>query len=294
MTTAITKLDEVFNSIAANGAKLERVFPPSSMSLDRFLQLCRNALVRSPGILECDRRSIIDSCMRAAELGLDPSGSLGSAYLVSFKGQCTFIPGYRGLIDLMVRSGEVRSIKAEVVLWGDEFDWDEGDKPRLLHKPWYPQTEEEQQIDMGVERKVRAAYAIATLPSKDRQFTTMLFKELESVRLRSPGGKSDKTPWATHRNEMYKKCPIRRIAKQIAINPVKAGLLTRALEYEDEIEKSYADEEREIEKQGGATVGATKVKDALRKKMAEERANAVDAEYAVAGPDTVPEPPEGE
>jgi hypothetical protein len=77
----------------------------------------------------------------AAALGLDCSGNLGSGYLVPFYNnkiramEATFIPGYRGLLDLARRSGEIEDIFAECVYESDEFDYELGATPRLRHVP---------------------------------------------------------------------------------------------------------------------------------------------------------------
>jgi recombination protein RecT len=283
MTKAITKVDELMLSIDSRRVEIEKVLP-KHMTTERFVAQVRQALARNQDLQRCSPFSIVDSVMKLADLGLDPSGTLGSAYLVPFKGVCTPVPGYRGLIDLAVRSGEVLAIKAEVVFWGDEFDWVEGDKPSLYHKPWYPKTPEEE--EQQGERKVRAAYAIATLPNKQKQFVVMTFRDLESVRLKAPGGKSSSTPWATHRVEMYKKCPIRRLVKQLPLSPVKARELGRALEIEEEQEVSNQEEQKQESQAQVVNLGTQRLKEQLASKPEPE-----DADW-VATPDTVPEPPE--
>lgn len=296
-STALATFDSTFGAIKARSAQLQRILPPNAMIIERFLGLCSLALARNSDLLRCSQPSILDSVFRAAQLGLDPSGALGSAYLVPFKGECVFVPGYRGLIDLMVRTGEVKGVKSVLVYWGDEFDMEEGDKPRLFHKPWYPKTLDEQRQTLAVDREVRGAYAVAKLPSRETQFKWMDFKALEAIRKRAPGGNSQKTPWFTDRPEMYAKCPVRAISKQIAINPVKAGLLAMAESFDDQAdtkrkevspgEFEWTDEKVAFEVSDEPVVtskgGAEKLKAMMRGKPP------TDAE--VAGPDTVPEPP---
>ncbi len=273
------------SQIAARRPNIEALLPPG-FTPDRFIAQVNYALAKEPKLLACKPQTVIQSVLQAAELGLDPTGNLGSAYLVPFKDVCTFIPGYRGLIDLAVRSGEVRGVKAVLVRWGDEFDLEEGDRPKLYHKPWYPKEESEAMKKPGT---VRGAYSVFTLPNKERQFCWMTLEELETVRMRSPGGKSTYTPWFTDRDAMYLKCPIRRGSKQVAMSPVRAALFGRAIEIDEANEKAYSQEEAEEERAGSTSVGATKLKETLKKGKKTEQPE--DADWAVAGPDTVPEPP---
>lgn len=277
--TAIVKrpIDAWEQSIITIRPKLEKVLP-QWLTVDRFVQQALVAMSKNQAIMDCDRNSVFHSLMALAELGLDPSGALGSGYLVPFKGVCTPVPGYRGLIDLAVRSGEVKGIKAVNVFWGDELDVMEGDRPRLHHKPLLPMSKE-QERELENHRRpenLRGAYMVATLPGGNKQFLYMPFGDLEKVRLRAPGGKSERTPWFIDRLEMYLKCPIRKGVKQLPLSPVKASLLMRAEQIEEANEKLVdekgADGEEDAQK---PMKGADALKAALRKTKAEPE----DAEY---------------
>jgi recombination protein RecT len=295
-TTAAITLDDWRRRLDNNRVKIETVIPDKKlMTVDRFVQQALIAMSKNPAIMSCDTNSVFHSVFALASLGLDPSGNLGSGYLVPFKGVCTPVPGYRGLIDLAVRSAEVKGIKAELVFWGDEFDIEEGDRPRLWHKPKLPQSKEEEAefVDFRRWDNVRGAYAVAKLPGGHTQFTFMPFRDLEVVRARAPGGNSAKTPWAPEsssgsRMEMYKKTPIRRICKQLPLSPVKATLLLRAIDMDDENEKLVASmgpetDNPEAEKK---RTGADKLREALKAKDPEpEDAQVMDTDqYAAIGP----------
>jgi phage RecT family recombinase len=259
MSSAIQKkpIDVWKDNLSIIRVQIENVLPKDirHLSVERFVQQVLVAMSKNPSLMDCDKNSVFQSVIAMAELGLDPSGALGSGYLVPFKGVCTPVPGYRGLIDLAVRSGDVKAIKAEVVFWGDEFALEEGDKPRLWHKPMIPQSkdDEKKMEDHRSSDNVRGAYSVATLAGGVKQFCFMTFKELETVRLRAPGGKSERTPWFTDRVEMYKKSPIRRIVKQLPLSPIKASALIRAEQIEE-------DNERVVEKMGSDEDVAVKPK----------------------------------
>lgn len=232
--TRITPVDRMMMTVQSQQARIESMFPPGTgMKIERMMTQVRLALNRNEDLLKCTPGSIVQSVVTAAELGLDPSGRLGSGWIVPFRDQAQFIPGYRGLIDLAVRSGEVKQVKATIVFWGDEFDYEEGDKPRLWHKPAKPSTPDEMKVfKPPTAEDVRAAYAVATLADGSKQFTVMERWELDRIRARSPGAKSYKSPWNNEvdRIEMYRKCPVRKLCKNLALSPEKARLLGLALE----------------------------------------------------------------
>lgn len=269
---ALTLIDSWKMSISTIRTQIELVLP-KHLTVDRFVQQVMFAMAKNPDLQKCDKPSVFNSCMALAELGLDPSGALGSGYLVPFKGVCTPIPGYRGLIDLAVRSGEVKAMKANVVFWGDEFDIDEGDRPRLHHKPKIPQSQADEKAFENHQSagNVRGAYAVATLPGGYKQFHWMTWRELEGVRLRAPGGKSERTPWATDRVQMYKKCPIRQIVKHLPLSPVKASLLMRAEQIEEANERLVSDMgDEDVTDKKQAKGAAERFRQSLRNEEPEE------------------------
>lgn len=73
--------------------------------------------------------------MQSAQLGLEPGSALGQAYLVPYGNQCQLILGYRGMIDLARRSGQVLSLSAFAVHEGDEFSYQLGLHPDIHHVP---------------------------------------------------------------------------------------------------------------------------------------------------------------
>src|ERR1044071_1232901 len=69
----------------------------------------------------CQPETIYGSLILAAQLGLEPSGIRGEAYLVPFKGRCTLIPGWRGLVKLALRSKAVKRLNSYAVYENDKF-----------------------------------------------------------------------------------------------------------------------------------------------------------------------------
>ena len=174
---------------------------PRHMSADRMLRITMTSIQRTPQLLDCEPRSLIGAVIQAAQLGLEPDGVLGQAYLVPFGNQVQFIPGYKGLVALARRSGQISTIEARVVHEKDAFKYSFGLKPVLEHVP----TTEPEPGD------VVAAYAVAHLKDGAYQFEVMLKREVDAIRGRSRAGKSG--PWVTDYEEMAKKTVLRRLCK---------------------------------------------------------------------------------
>ena len=203
---------------------------PAHMNPDRLIKIAITAAAKNPRILDCDRESVMLSIMQAAELGLEPGGALGEGYLVPYGKTCQFIPGYRGMISLARRSGQIVSIEAHAVFEADEFLVEFGLDPKLVHKP-----------TMKAERgNVIAFYAVAKIVGGGIQYDYMTKADVDAIRSRSKASGSG--PWMTDYNEMGKKTVIRRLFKVL---PVSVELC-RALELHAESEAGEFDARLEV------------------------------------------------
>lgn len=106
---------------------------PKHLNADRMARLALTAFSTTPALQDCSPQSIMGSLMVAVQLGLEP-GINGQGYLIPYKGTCTFVPGWKGLVDLVARSGRA-SVWTGVVFDGDEFEYQLGDAPFCRHKP---------------------------------------------------------------------------------------------------------------------------------------------------------------
>lgn len=106
---------------------------PKHMNADRMTRLALTAFSTNPDLQLCTHDSIAGSIMIAAQMGLEP-GVNGQGYLIPYKGRCTFVPGWKGIVDIANRSGR-SSVWTGAVFQGDEFDYAMGDRPFITHKP---------------------------------------------------------------------------------------------------------------------------------------------------------------
>lgn len=106
---------------------------PRHMNADRMTRLALTAFSTNPALQDCSPQSIAGSIMTASQLGLEP-GINGQGYLIPYKGTCTFVPGWKGLVDLVARSGRA-TVWTGAVRQGDDFDYQLGDAPFCRHRP---------------------------------------------------------------------------------------------------------------------------------------------------------------
>jgi len=202
---------------------------PQHMKPERLIKVALVAISRSPKLSQCTPDSILRSLMIAAELGLDPSGNLGQAYLVPYQNkyrgtyECQLIPGYRGLITLARRSGHIKAIEARVVRQKDLFRVKYGLEPELVHKPV---------LGGEKDREIVAAYAVAVLADGTKQFEVMSREEIDAIRSRSQA--AEEGPWKTDYAEMAKKTVVRRLCKYLPLSPEEP--IAKALEVENRAE----------------------------------------------------------
>lgn len=106
---------------------------PSHVTADRLARIAMTEVRKEPKLLQCDKASFLGAIMQACALGLEP-GINGACYLIPYKETCTFVPGWKGLVDLVSRTGRA-SVWTGAVFEGDEFDYALGDKPFVHHRP---------------------------------------------------------------------------------------------------------------------------------------------------------------
>jgi len=202
---------------------------PRHITPDRMIRVALTAVTRNPLLLECDQYSLIRAVLQSAQLGLEPDSALGQAYLVPFyntKRGCKevqFIPGYRGLIDLARRSGQVASIEAHLVYEKDKFEMSFGLEPKLVHVP---------AVDEENPGEIRLVYAIVRFRGSGQQplVEVMNRTQVEAIRKRSKAG--EKGPWVTDWGEMARKTVTKRISKYCPMSPE----LARAIELDTQAE----------------------------------------------------------
>ena len=179
---------------------------PKHLTADRMMRVALSELRTNPKLLNCDHASLVNAIVKAGQLGFEIGSGLGHAYLVPYESEVTLIVGYRGLIALARRSGEIQSLTARVVRERDVFDLEYGLDERLRHVP-------STDANPG---PVTHAYSIARLKDGGVQYEVMTRSEVESIRKRSRAG--DAGPWVTDWEEMARKTVVRRLFKYLPVS----------------------------------------------------------------------------
>lgn len=124
----------VFDLIKAQGPAFKAALP-KQIDADRFARIAMTAVRTNPNLQNCNPMSFLAALMQSAQLGLEPNTPLGQAYLIPYNGQVQFQLGYQGILTLAYRTNQYKSIYAMPVYEQDEFEYQYGLEPKLVHKP---------------------------------------------------------------------------------------------------------------------------------------------------------------
>ena len=190
---------------------------PKHVGADRMLKIALGALRTTPKLMNCSVESLMGAVVHCSQLGLEPNTPLGHAYLIPFENrkkgvtEVQIVLGYKGLIDLARRSGQIVSIAAHEVCANDEFEYSYGLDETLVHKP-----------AMGARGPVVAFYAVAKLQGGGHAFEVMSAEQINEIRDNSQNYKfaRDKkmTVWGQHYAEMGRKTVLRRLVKYLPVS----------------------------------------------------------------------------
>lgn len=280
---------------------------PKHISPDRLARIALTEVRKIPKLAQCDQTSFLGAIMQCAALGLEPGGALGHCYLIPFENrrqnrtEVQFIVGYRGMIDLARRSGQIVSLEARAVYSKDHFKVRLGLDSSIEHEPDW------EADDRG---DLTFVYAVAKLRDGGIQFEVMSRKEIERVRNESQGyktavrfakpGQEPNSPWASHFEEMAKKTVIRRLFKYL---PVSIEI-QRAVGLDEQadagvpqdnplvIDGEFSHVEQQMQQEGEQSDGLTS-QDVLTSIAAAQNRDALDSAWDMAGllPDDVDRKP---
>lgn len=182
---------------------------PSVITPERFTRIALSALSTNQQLAQCTPRSFLGAMMTAAQLGMEVNTPLGQAYLIPYYNgkdrvlECQFQLGYKGLVDLAFRSGEVVTVGAYTVYEHDEFTYELGLEPKLVHRP--------ATTDRG---NPVYYYAIFRTKAGGYGFEVMSVDDVKRHRDKySKAAAKGFSPWASDFDEMAKKTVLKRCLK---------------------------------------------------------------------------------
>lgn len=210
---ALSPIEAFRKETMAMEREMSRALPPH-IPMDRFLRVLTTAVQTSmasnfTNLLECDRRSLWQAAMRAAQDGLLPDGREGA--ILKYANAAQWLPMVAGIRKKARNSGEISTWDVHCVHKNDAFVLKLGDAPSIDHA-----------YDLSQPRgELIGAYSVALLKDGSKSYEVMSIDEIRAIRDRSQAwqafknGKIKSTPWSTDEAEMARKTVAKRHAKQL-------------------------------------------------------------------------------
>ena len=209
-----------------------RAVLPKDHDPERFGRLVLTAVKAAPELMNCfttdqGRTSVLLAAMQLATVGLEPNTALQEAWLLPRKNkgiwECQASYGYRGLLKLARRSGEIKTVFAGVVRENDDFHFARGiEADEFRHV--------EAENDRG---EITHAYAIVRYVNGGNDFVVLNWAQLAARRAMSDSWKNESarpySPWTKWPEEQCKKTALRVLSKTM---PMSADV-ARAVENDE-------------------------------------------------------------
>lgn len=179
---------------------------------EAYIEAALMAAVRLPELFKCTPESVALALRQCAQVGLEIGRT---AHLVPYGQTATFVPDYKGLIELTLSTHKVVSIRTRCVYDGEPFEYYEtAGGPEIKHVPRLS----------GAGGRILGAYAIADLRLGRYKVEWMTADEIEVVRAKSRSWSEGPLPdWYA------RKTVVRRLCKTLPSN----ARLQQALRHDD-------------------------------------------------------------
>lgn len=195
---------------------------PEHIKPEKFQRTILTAVLGDPNLLKADRKSLLESAMRAAQDGLLPDKREGAFVVFNTKMDGSWVkavqwmPMIGGIIKKLHQSGDVALITAKVVYGGDDYrTWVDDNGEHIAYQP-----AENPDYDT-----IRQVFAMAKMKDGAVYVEALTTRDIEKIRQVSRS--KDKGPWVDWWEEMAKKSAIRRLAKRLNLTPEIHDLIQR-------------------------------------------------------------------
>ena len=223
---------------ALHGVKelLERLSPeiakalPRHLTAERLARMAYTQVRKSPELALCTPESLMGAVLTCAQLGLEP-GPTGEVWFIPRKThrrgatvwEATFQLGYQGMVTLFWRHPLAAYLATGTVREGDEFDYQLGLEPNLVHRPARVKRGEAKGEPVGY------WYAVARLTNGGFAFRVLDWEDVEARRNASSSANSP--AWRQHYNAMAEKSCIRALFDLLP----KSTEIQRALAWDGQV-----------------------------------------------------------
>jgi phage RecT family recombinase len=211
---------------------------------NRVVGLLINAFAQSEDLRKCRPSTVLNAAGLACAVGLEFNNALGHSAIIPYKDAASWQLMVRGGVALAHRSGKVAKIEAEVVLEGDEFDFEYGTKSFLRHKPadrWHGESVSAEKYAASLRDSWRKAYCCVHLRDGSApSFTVMDRAQIEYIREKASKFKdSPDGPWKNWLESMVRKTPVKMQLKFLDLT----GESSMAAGYDDQAEADTAQDQ---------------------------------------------------
>jgi len=181
---------------------------PKHCKIDRFMRMALTCVRKNPKLLACTKESVFACLMDCSQYGIEPDGR--RAHLIPYGTECKLILDYKGLAELVMRSGLVSTLHADIVCENDTFEFSYGTGGGLRHVPCL----------RGDRGKPFGAYSYAKMKDGSESYEFMTESDIMKIKARSPGARKPDSPWNHEQDqyEMWKKTPFRRHCKWLPLS----------------------------------------------------------------------------
>jgi recombination protein RecT len=217
--------------------QVQNFFNDDPTKARKFMSAVVYSVQKTPKLLRCSKESLMQAFMSCAEYGLYPSNVSGEAFVIPYGDKAQFQLGYQGIITLLFRSGNIKSLYSEIIYTKDEFHCSLGLNQELTHNVNF----------FGDRGEAIGVYAVATLQSGEKLFkvlpkeTVFKFRE-KSQSWNQPKEKQKFSPWHPNNDPeftMWKKTAIKQLAKLLPKNTEVFSALGRDTEHD--VTSSFVD-----------------------------------------------------
>lgn len=201
-------------------------------------------------LAKASRESLFKCVLNVAQTGLTLNPTTKFAYLVprynrqKQEMEACLEPSYAGMIDLLVKSGAVKSLNVQLIYEGDEIEVDMASEKKIMkHIPYI--------INGNSQGKVRAVYSLATLNNGDLHCELMSFEDVMDIRATSESYKAYKDEkiksciWITYEGEMIRKTVVKRhykyLPKSDGLNQFNKAVEVLNEDYRQKIDYNYTE-----------------------------------------------------
>ena len=204
----------------------------------REVNFAMQAMLNNSYLIDCAKAypdHLIEAIKNVSLTGLSLNPELKLGYLVPYKGKVKFQASYMGKVDILIRTGVVKDIYADLVYTNDKFIMTKGTGGKLIHEP-----------DVFAENRgeLMGGYYYAVLTSGAEKYDAMPKSRIEEIKSRSEAVKKGKqSPWDTDFDEMARKTVVNWAFKFLPKTGISDSML-KVLETESQLDDEMFDDWR--------------------------------------------------